>query len=144
MLKDSECQGEKVASQAGELGDRMDDRLRSVEGEVLTLKDWRMRTVDPWISSGTEFRETVGEYITTLKAREAMSDKLNEERHAQNSFKLNILIVVAGMLTALFTGLLIIATYQVAHQHTFLFPRTIGSTTNVDTAQDARIPPLAR
>jgi hypothetical protein len=120
----------------------MDDRLRSVEGEVHTLKDWRLRTVDPWISSGKEFRETVGEYITTLKAREAMTDRLNEERHIQNSFKLNILIVAGGLLTALFTGLLIVATYQVAHQHTFMLPHLMGSNTTVDTALRATIPPL--
>lgn len=122
----------------------MDDRLRGVEGDVGTLKDWRSRTVDPWISSGKEFRETVGSYITTLKAKEEIKEKLDDERHANNSFKLTFILVIATV------GLLIVATLSlwVAFQtmkHTLAVPLNLhGSTSVLADSEVSTIPPLAR
>lgn len=120
----------------------MDERLRGVEGDVGTLKDWRHRTVDPWISSGKDFRETVGTYITSLKAQEELRQQLNDERHQANSSKLNLILAIATV------GLLIVAlaSFYVSVQatkHSMLLPFN-SSMSVIETADDARIPTLTR
>lgn len=105
----------------GENGDsKMDERMRNVEGDLHTLKDWRNRTVDPWIESGSEFRKGVGTFMDRLAAQEELRQQLSDERHQANSGKLNMIIAIGTILLVVFTALLAVATYQMAHQHSFL------------------------
>jgi hypothetical protein len=128
-------------SHVGEIGGAMDDRLRDVEGDVHTLKDWRARTVDPWIESGADFRKHVGAFITRLEAQEELRQQLNDERHESNTLKLNSILVIAAIMTCVFTALLVVATWQLAKQHGQLVPmQMFGSNHMTETAQEAVIP----
>lgn len=121
----------------------MDQRLRDVEGDVVTLKDWRSRTVDPWISSGKEFRETVGRFITRLESQEELRQQLNDERHRTNNFKLNFILTLAtiGLLLVALTSLYV--SVQATKHSLVIFPDEHSfNASPTETAQDAVIPPL--
>lgn len=123
----------------------MDERLRDVEGEVKTLNEWRDTTVDPWISSGKAFRDKVGGYITRLEAQEELRQNLNDERHQSNNFKLNMLVAISGILAVIFAALLVVVTYQAAHQKSILaIPPLMGQTNSIETAGEVKIPYLGR
>lgn len=133
------------ANGPGGNGDKeMDQRLRGVEGEVGTLKDWRSRTVDPWITERKAFHVTVEKFITKLESREEVIDKLSDERHQNNSFKLNFILVVATI------GLLLVGilSFWIAFQsakHSLLNPLILhGYSPIYADTQTSTIPPLAR
>ncbi len=143
----------------GEIGSRMDDRMRSVEGDVGKLKDWRTHTVDPWMGKTASFNEEIGAYIIKLKAREELLDKLSEERHVSNTARLQeisnkvssrsliwtvagVFVAIAGLAAAV---LMIVITVKLANQHTMLtLPHLLGKNPITETANEAVIPPLAR
>jgi hypothetical protein len=95
----------------------MDERVRDVEKDVSTLKDWRMRTVDPWLAISAQFHQRAGDFITSLEAREELTDKLNAERHKANTFKLNVVVALLGFLSLVFTVLLVYVTYLGTRPH---------------------------
>lgn len=115
----------------------MDDRLRDVEGDVVTLKDWRKTQVDPWLIKSVDFHQKIGDFVVRMEAREKMEDELQRERHETNSSKMNLMLVLATISLALFALLSLIVAYQALHQHSLLIPFDLHSSTQSEQAQQA-------
>jgi hypothetical protein len=75
-----------------------------------------------------------------MKAREELEDKLAEERHASNTFKLNLILAVCTVFLAIFGFLSVVVAYQAAHNHVLKIPFDLHSSMQVESAQYTSIP----
>lgn len=113
----------------------MDDRMRKVEGEVNILKDWRSKTVDPHIDGAETFTADMKEFVTIYKTEVKAREKLDDERHRANTFKMNLLLVVGTAFLILLGLLTLIVTYRQTNH-------SVVETVHPTLADDAAIPPL--
>lgn len=120
----------------------MDERLRDVEGDVTTLKDWRKSTVDPWINEDKLSHSSIRDFITEFRSTEKVTAKLNDERHKSNSSKQNVTLVIATALLALFALLTLMVAYATFRQHAFAIPFNLHSSNRIENALQSTIPNL--
>lgn len=123
----------------------MDDRVRKVEGDVLTLKDWRANRVDPWLKESADFHEEFRTYMDQSIARESEREKLQDERHHSNSFKLNLVAVLISIgilfLTLIGTLIAYAALKQSPHAFDDIINISNAPTLTLDKPSDAGLPP---
>lgn len=99
----------------------MEDRLRGVESDVGTLKEWRTGFVDPHIRKSAKEVDDISDYIIELKAQKKVEDELADTRHQANSFKLNIIMGIIALLGLVFTALMCLFAYQQLRKTSFDF-----------------------
>ena len=87
----------------------MEQRVRQVEGDVRGLKAWKEVQVDPWIKETAALNKEMKTFMDTLRAETSVREKLDDERHSSNSFKLNLMITAAtvGASIAAIVGLML-------------------------------------
>jgi hypothetical protein len=126
-------------------GKPMEDRLRDVESDVGTLKEWRKGHVDPHISKTTVAVEDIGSYIVALKAQRNLEDKLAEERHKSNTTKLNLISALIGFIALVFAALSVWVAYQALPHHSLnLFPPSSSQVISPRLADNAAVPNLPK
>lgn len=94
--------------------------MAKAEGGISSLEQWRRETVNPWLETSGAFHLRTERFMTTFEATEAERMKLADLRHKSNSFKLDVLVVLIAFVGLLLTGLLVLFTYEAAHQKSFL------------------------
>lgn len=130
---------------SGENGDRMDDRLRMVEGGLVELQGWRETTVDPHIRKGEDFDAEVKEFIIAFKAAEKERMKLQDERHKENVTKIEKAtstaswgnLLLAAVLVVMTAILIWLAILSLRPSHAYL-----GSNSQTQSADTSTIPEL--
>ena len=124
----------------------MDERMRDVEGDIGLLKEWRKATVDPWIREDVATHKTIKTYMDQAEARELLMDKLSQERHESNTFKMNVIIVVGTLLLVLFGAWTLFIMIQTAKHQGLLSPLDFNTYAPqfAQRHEFSTIPPLTR
>ena len=98
----------------------MEQRMNEAEGDIRSLQEWRRDTVDPFMRDSEVFDARSERFMTSFEATEKVRMQLAEERHKSNSFKLNVLMFLLGLLGLIFSGMLALFSYDAAHQKSFM------------------------
>ena len=105
----------------------MDDRLRKVESDIAVLKR-DCEDVKKDMSDMRRLEAEVNSFMTTFNATQKAMDKAQQERHEENSYKLdkqNSKMNFIGVCVAIATAVILIATAYIAYrasvQHAFNF-----------------------